>query len=210
MPAALPRRRRKEARPAELLDAALETFRSRGFAATRMEDIAAAAGVAKGTIYLYYPSKQAIFEALVHERLLPNLGRVQEQLAAAPPGAAARLRILAATVARIAGDARIAAIPRLVLAEAPSFPDLARFYREQVIAQGLALVGGIIARGVETGEFREVDPDLAARLFMAPIVLGALWQAAFAPVEQAPVAPERLIALHLDLFLRSLAPGGSP
>jgi AcrR family transcriptional regulator len=200
-----PRARRKEARPAELLEAALTTFQAKGFAATRMEDIATAAGVAKGTVYLYYPSKQAIFEALVRERLLPNLGRVQEHLAASPPGAAAQLRTLAMAVARMASDQRIIAVPRLVLAEAANFPDLARFYREEVIARGLALVGGIVARGVAAGEFREVDPDLAARIFMAPMLLSALWQATFAPVEGAPIPPEQLIELHLDMFIRALA-----
>lgn len=204
------RTRRKQARPAELLDAALETFRARGFAATRMDDIAARAGVSKGTIYLYYPSKQAIFEALVRERLLPNLDRAEAALAAAPGDAATQLRLLLGRLAQVASDPRITALPKLVLAEAGNFPDLARFYREAVVARGLGFVAGIIARGIAAGEFRPVDPALAARLFFAPVILAVLWQGVFAPVEAEPFAAEPLIALHLDLFLRALAAGGAP
>jgi AcrR family transcriptional regulator len=199
-----PRARRKEERPAELLDAALDTFRARGFAGTRMEDIATRAGVSKGTIYLYYPSKQAIFEALVRETLLPNLDRIEAALAASSLAASARLRLVAETLAGIAGDPRVVAVPRLVLAEAGNFPDLARFYREAVIGRALALVASIVASGIEGGEFRDVDPAIAARLFFAPVVLTALWQATFVPIEDAPVPPARIMALHLETWLRGM------
>jgi AcrR family transcriptional regulator len=201
-----PRTRRKDARPAELLEAALDTFRAKGFAATRMEDIAARAGVSKGTIYLYYPSKLAIFEALVRANLLPNLDRMEAALAAFPGSAADALRLVARTLAEITAQPRLVAVPKLVLAEAGNFPELARFYRHEVVGRGLALVAGIISRGIAAGEFREVDPQLAARLFFAPVILAALWQTTFAPVEESPVAPSALLSLHLDLLLRSLAP----
>jgi len=205
-----PRTRRKEDRPAELLDAALETFRAKGFAATRMEDIAARAGVSKGTIYLYYPSKQAIFEALVRETLLPNLGRLEAAVAASPFGAAATLRLIAEAVAEIAGNPKLVGVPKIVLSEAGNFPDLARFYRTEVIGRGLGLVAGVIARGIEAGEFRRVDPEIAARLFFSPIILSALWQAAFAPIEEKPVPPATVIAQHLDTWLRGMAPEAAP
>jgi AcrR family transcriptional regulator len=201
-----PRTRRKDARPAELLEAALDTFRAKGFAATRMEDIAARAGVSKGTIYLYYPSKLAIFEALVRANLLPNLDRMEAALAAFPGSAADALRLVARTLAEITAQPRLVAVPKLVLAEAGNFPELARFYRHEVVGRGLALVAGIISRGITAGEFRQVDPELAARLYFAPVILAALWQTTFAPVEESPVAPSALLSLHLDLLLRSLAP----
>jgi AcrR family transcriptional regulator len=201
-----PRTRRKEARPAELLEAALDTFRAKGFAATRMEDIAARAGVSKGTIYLYYPSKLAIFEALVRANLLPNLDRMEAALAAFPGSAADGLRLVARSLAEVTAQPRLVAVPKLVLAEAGNFPELARFYRHEVVGRGLALVAGIISRGIAAGEFREVDPELAARLFFAPVILAALWQTTFAAIEESPVAPSELLSLHLDLLLRSLAP----
>ena len=206
--ARLPRTRRKEDRPGELLEAALETFRAKGFAATRMEDIAARAGVSKGTIYLYYPSKLAIFEALVRETLLPNLSRVEAAVAASPLGAAGTLRMIAGAVAEIAANSRMVGVPKIILSEAGNFPDLARFYRTEVIGRGLGMVAGVIARGVAAGEFRQVDPEIAARLFFSPLILSALWQVTFAPIEENPVPPATVVALHLDTWLRGMAAEG--
>lgn len=206
MQAPLPRSRRKEARPAELLTAALDAFRERGFAATRMEDIAARAGVSKGTIYLYYPSKQAIFEALVRENLLPNLVRIEAAMAGSAARAPDKLRQVIAALARVARDGRLLAIPKLVLTEAGNFPDLARFYRQEVVARGLALIAGILEQGMRDGDFRRQDSHAAARLFMAPMVMTALWQSAFAGIEELPMDPAALLALHGDLFVRGLAP----
>jgi AcrR family transcriptional regulator len=200
-----PRTRRKEARPGELLAAALDTFVAKGFAATRMEDIAARAGVSKGTIYLYYPSKQAIFEALVRVNLVPNLERAETRLGDDPGPAAAQLRLFIALLLEIIADPRRVAIPKLVIAEAGNFPDLARFYRREVVGRGIALVEGILRRGMAEGQFRPVDPHLAARLFIAPILLSAIWQTSFAAIEEAPVAPASVLSLHADLFLRAIA-----
>ena len=114
MASATPRPRRRDARPAELLAAALDTFAAKGFAATRMEDIAARAGVAKGTVYLYYPSKEAIFEALVREAILPNIARLEALVQAAPPGAAcaaAQLRLLIAAMGEVLGRIDADSIP---------------------------------------------------------------------------------------------------
>lgn len=204
------RQRRKEARPAELLDAALDTFHRKGFAATRMEDIAARAGVSKGTIYLYYPSKEAVFEALVRANLVPRIERMQAIMTGTEGSATDRLRMLVAAFTQVAADARLAALPKLVLAEAGNFPELARFYRHEVIGRGLALVCGILERGMEAGEFRRLDPDVTARLFVAPMILAALWRTTFAPIEEAPLPPETLLAQHLDLFLRAIAPETPP
>lgn len=199
-----PRLRRKEARPAELLAAALDCFAEKGFAATRMDDIARRAGVAKGTFYLYFPSKEAVFEALVRENILPRLAML-ETLGRMQGGAADRLRAILGGVGVVIDNPRLVAIPKLVLAEAGNFPDMARFYRREVVERGLRLLGGIIRDGIAAGEFRPLsDPELTARLFMAPVLLAALWRAGFAAVEEAPVAVETLLATHADLFLRSI------
>ncbi len=203
---ATPRTRRKEARPAELLAAALDCFVERGFAATRMEDIARRAGVAKGTFYLYFPSKQAVFEALVRESLLPRVAALEAASRAAGGTASGRLRHLLASLAPIVTNPRIVALPKLVIAEAGNFPEMARFYRQEVIGRGLALLTGLLRDGVASGEFRPMeDPEMTARLFMAPVLLSALWQASFAPVEDTPLPVGRLLSTHADLFLRSIA-----
>jgi len=205
-----PARRRKETRPAEVLDAALDTFRARGFAATRMEDIAARAGISKGTIYLYFPSKEAVFEALVRANIVPIIERLQAVMIEATGPATGQLRLLARSFATVSADPRLVAIPRLVLAEAGNFPDMARFYRQEVVGRGLTLVTGILEHGIQAGEFRPLDAGLAARLFLAPMVLGALWRATFAPIEDTPLPTEDLLALHLDLFLRAIAAEAPP
>lgn len=199
------RARRKAARPGEVLDAALDTFATKGFAATRMDDIAAAAGVSKGTLYLYYPSKEAIFEALVRARLIPNLDRMEALLATPGQTAARGLRSVLRLVAEVAADTRLVAIPRLVLAEAGNFPGLARFYRREVAARGLGLLENLFRRGIEAGEFRPMDPHLAARLFIAPVIFAALWQTTFAPIEDNPVPIAAVLAQHADVFLRGIA-----
>lgn len=191
----------RKPRPAELLDAALDTFRERGFAGTRMEDIAARAGVSKGTIYLYFPSKEAIFEALV---MTPQMAMTAET-----GPATARLGMLVKAFARVTADARLVALPRLVLAEAGNFPEMARFYREQVVGRGLALVAGILEQGMDAGEFRRLDPMITARVFLAPLVLSTLWRATFAAVEDAPLPTETVLGLHLELFLRGIAAEGA-
>lgn len=209
------RSRRKEARPAELLAAALDCFVEKGFAATRMEDIARRAGVAKGTFYLYFPSKQAVFEALVQESLLPRFAALETASRAVGGSAAARLRHLLASLVPIVTNPRIVALPKLVVAEAGNFPDMARFYRKAVIGRALALLTDLLNDGIAAGEFRAMeDAEMTARLFMAPVLLSALWQASFAPVEDAPLPVERLLMTHADLFLRSIAAdpgaGGAP
>lgn len=201
------RSRRKQARPGELLAAALDCFAERGFAATRMEEIARRAGVAKGTFYLYFPSKEAVFEALVRENILPRLEAMEAAGHMPGLGAAERLRAILAGVCLLVGNPRLVAIPKLVMAEAGNFPDMARFYRKEVIERGLRLLGGILRDGIAAGEFRPMaDPEITARLFMAPVLLAAIWRSSFAAVEEQPLSIETLLSTHADLFLLSIRP----
>jgi AcrR family transcriptional regulator len=199
-------RRRKEARPGEILDAALAEFAARGFAASRMEDIAARAGVTKGTLYLYFPSKEELFKSLVRESIgaMITARRIE---ADAYQGSAAEL--LAAVLGRIGHFARTsdrAVLPKIVMSEAGNFPELLRFYRAEVVENGMALLGGIIARGIARGEFRAVDPEHAARLCVAPLLLVILWRTSFARDETRPYDLEGLIETHIDVLLKGLAP----
>ena len=197
--------RRKDARPDEIRAAALALFAERGFAATRLDDAARRAGIAKGTIYLYFPTKEDLFRALVRQDLLPNLAALEQAAAAHPGPAPARLRDLLATMAARM-DAPTAAIPRLILAESGNFPALARFYAEEVVARGLALLASVIAAGVAAGEFRPVDPAAVAPLAVAPLVMTLLGRNAIGRHVPATPGPDDLLATHLDLLLRGLAP----
>ena len=115
------RRRRKEARPAELLDAAFELFVERGFAATRIDDIAARAGVSKGTVYLYFPSKQAVFEALVRQAVLPNVERlIGETARPDTPVLEVLPRLLRAIMQTVAGSSLICSSPARIASRSAS------------------------------------------------------------------------------------------
>jgi AcrR family transcriptional regulator len=200
-------RRRKEARPDEILAAALDSFAARGFAATRLEDVAARAGISKGTLYLYFKSKEELFEAVVRATLLPNLARIEALAASFEGRSATLLERLLLTIAAVVGS-QVGAIPKLVIAEAGNFPDLARFYLDEVVRRGLRLIGAILRRGIERGEFRAIDVDHAVFCVIAPMLLAALWKNSLEPHDHAPLDPEALVRTHLDLLLRGLEPDG--
>jgi AcrR family transcriptional regulator len=196
-------RRRKEARPDEILAAALASFAERGFAATRLEDVAARAGISKGTLYLYFKGKEELFEAVVRATLVPNLERL-EALTATFEGQSARLlERLLLTIAGVV-DSRVGAIPKLVIAEAGNFPELARFYLDAVVRRGLRLIGTILRRGIERGEFRPIDVDHAVFCVIAPMLIAALWKNSLEPHDDAPLDAQALARAHLDLLLRGL------
>jgi AcrR family transcriptional regulator len=200
-------RRRKEARPDEILAAALASFAERGFAATRLEDVAARAGISKGTLYLYFKGKEELFEAVVRATLVPNLERL-EALTASFDGPSARLlERLLLTIAGVV-DSRVGAIPKLVIAEAGNFPDLARFYLDEVVRRGLRLIGTILRRGIERGEFRPVDVDHTVFCVIAPMVIAALWKNSLEPHDDAPLDAQALARAHLGLLLRGLEARG--
>ena len=199
------RARRKEARPGEILAAALALFAERGFAATRLEDVARRAGISKGTIYLYFPTKEDLFRAVVRQDVLPNLAAMEARVAAHRGSAAALLRALAATMLERL-DGALAAIPKLVLTESGNFPALAQFYAEEVAARGMRLIAGVLARGVAQGEFRPIDVPAVVPLVVAPILLAMLWRTSIGRHTTLVVAPAALLEAHLDLLLRGLAP----
>jgi AcrR family transcriptional regulator len=201
-------RRRKEARPQEILDAALTVFAEKGFAAARMDDIAARAGVTKGTIYLYFDSKEAVFKTLVRESIGDTLTRVTSDANRLEGSAAELLRAILSTIGHFMRTSDRVVLPKIVIAEFGNFPELARFYREEVVEKGLAALGSVIAHGIARGEFRDIAPEHAARLCIAPILLAAVWRTTFAKIDTTPYDLEGLIETHIDVLLRGLAAEG--
>jgi len=198
-------RRRKDARPQEILEAALKVFAEKGFAAARMEDIAVRACVSKGTIYLYFPSKEAVFRALVREMLVPQwtqaAGLVRDHQGLVAPLLAQVLRTLGSFVST---SDRVV-LPKMVIAEAGNFPDLARIYREELVERGIALFSAVIEAGIGRGEFRPVPVEHVVRLCVAPLLLAALCRTTFAPLEARPYDYMELIETHIATLLRGLA-----
>lgn len=210
--AAAPRwRRRKEDRPAEIIAAGLEVFAARGFAAARLDDVAAQAGISKGTLYLYFRNKEELFKAVVRETLLPNIALAEGRIGGARgPTPELLLDVLRGLVGAV--GTRPGVIPKLIIAEAGNFPDLARFYVEEVILRGFRLFAGLLARGMERGEFRRVDPQLAAPVLAAPILLMAIWKHVMEPhapkrAAEGAFDPERFFDTYADVLLNGLLAG---
>jgi len=198
-------RRRKEARPTELLDAALDVFFEKGFAAARLEDIAARAGVSKGTVYLYFNSKEDVFDALV--RAIPQANVEQVRALASDPAIPAdqMLARVLQFIGGLLGDGRMAKFPRLIIGEVGNFPKLAESYKREVISRGLAILSAIIERGIREGRFREVDPTHAAFAALSPLLFTAIWRTTFEQFDAAPLDAEHFIAQHIETFLRGMA-----
>lgn len=166
-------RRRPSERPTELLDAALAVFAENGLAGARVEDIAARAGVSKGTVYLYFSGKEELFREVVREKVAETLEGLSS---AAPPGdPVERLGRFVDAYWRHLRRPHFASMYRLLLAELQHFPELARFYSEEVSGKVIALLAGIIGEGVEAGRFQKVDARVTSRMIVGLVVQHALW-----------------------------------
>ena len=196
------RKRRKEARPSEIVEAGLREFSEKGFAAARLDDIAARAGIVKGTIYRYFENKEALFREAVRLRILPVLAEAEEMVERYPGPTEALLRgLLQAIYARfVASDTKV--LLRIIVAEGQRFPDIPAYYHREMITKGEALLRKIIARGVERGEFRESAVRDYPVVLVAPALAAAIWQMAFAA--QSSIDLDRYREAHLDLVLNGL------
>jgi len=196
--------RRKEARPAELLAAALELFVERGYAATRLEDVAKRAGVSKGTVYLYFPGKEDLFKAVVREGLVPLLERGEKMVAEHRGRAVDLIRDLVRGWWEGFGLTPYAGIPKLMVSECRNFPELGKFYVDEVITRGQKLVRAAVGRGLDNGEFRNIDPDYVARLVFAPLVLLVIYRHSFDFCSTQNLDPDAYVDQHLDIVQRGL------
>lgn len=197
--------RRKGARPQEILQSALQLFAEKGFSAARVEDIAARAGVSKGTVYLYFDSKPDMLRALVREGLIENLQIFAARTEQHQGSMADILRRLLMAITTAIVLTPLSAIPKIIIAESGNFPELAEFYRREVIDRGLGLMARIIERGISSGEFRVVATDHAARLCMSPVLFTAIWKNCFAQFDGAPFDAQAFMATHLDVLLAGLS-----
>jgi AcrR family transcriptional regulator len=198
--------RRKDARPAEILEAALQIFAEKGFAGARMDDIAHRAGVTKGTIYLYFESKEAVFKTLVRESIGATLSGVTQAVQSFDGPVRELIAMALRAMAHLILTSDRVVIPKIIIAESGNFPELARFYREEIIDKGMGLMSGLIARGIERGEFRPVPVQHALRLCIAPVLLAAIWRTTFAQFDAEPYDYQGLVDTHLDVLFKGLAP----
>lgn len=193
-----------------MLDAALELFIANGFAATRVEDVARRAGLSKGAVYLYFPSKEALLEGLVRRAVTPIATQALEQLGhfEGDPRIAisATLRMVATKLV----DPKLIAIPRPIMREVVQFPELAIMYRNEVLNHVLPVAERLIARGIAQGYLRPVDPELTVRSIVGPIALHLILAEVFQLVPEDGLAMDRLLENHLSILFDGMSlPGGS-
>lgn len=202
------RERRKEARPGELLDAALELFVEKGFAATRAEEVAARAGVSKGTLFLYFQSKEELFKAVVRANLSGRFEEWNQELEDFQGTAADMVHYCMQAWWQRIGSTRAGGIPKLMMSEARNFPELALFYQQEVVRPGMALIRRILQQGVERGEFRpDLDLDLTVFSIVAPMMFMTMMQHSLGACvpQDYPLDVQRYLTVQADNLLRGIA-----
>ena len=202
--------RRKDARPEEIIAAALDLFVERGFASTRLEDVAARAGVSKGTLYLYFENKEDLFKAVVRGNVLPLLQHGEALVENFAGSSGELLCRLVRGWWELTGTTKVTGLPKLVIAEAGNFPDLAEFYYQEVILRAHSMFRRVLQRGADAGEFREIDVDHLVHVALAPLVMLAVWSHSFACCEKEQLQPQRYLDSYLDMLLHSLRKEQTP
>jgi AcrR family transcriptional regulator len=200
-------RRRADKRPDELLDAALALFAENGYSETRIEDVAARAGVSKGAVYHYFPSKRALLQGLIRRAVVP----VAEGVAGMPQNdadpRASVARLLGAFAERMSDPANLAVL-KLVIREAMTDPELAAFYRAEVIDRALPALATALANGMAAGKVRRLDPALTVRTVIGPFLMHVLLDEVFGVRPEGGLGLDRLVANHTEILMAGLAPEG--
>lgn len=198
--------RRKEARPEEIVSAALQVFAQHGFAAARLDDVAKEAGVTKGTIYLYFENKEALFQEVIRQTVVPILAAAEQEVRDWKGSSAELLRHMVRGWWASVGKGSLAGVVKLIVAEATNFPELTRFYYKEVIRRGHLLFAQVLQRGVDSGEFRQVDVMVTVRLVIAPMLMAVVHSQSLYRCIREPFDGDRYVEAHLDMLLRGLAP----
>lgn len=190
--------RRKEDRPAEITAAAFDAFVEKGYAGTRVEEVAKRAGVSKGLLYLYFKTKEELFKSVVKSFVVPKLDALQSRIDTTDMSAEDYLRGPFVEFARGIPGSPIGMIVRLLIAEGPKHPDLLQFYWDNVVSRGLAAIEAIIKKGIDSGEFQRSPVTEQPLLFIMPVVFATIFELLFA---KQGVATEQLIETQVDLVI---------
>ena len=200
--------RRPEDRPDEILAAALEVFGEQGYTRARLDDVAQRAGVSKGTLYCYVPSKEALFRATIRQHIVSRLTAFQTKVEAGHATPTELIRGMIEAIWHTLLDEGMLKISRLMHHELEHFPELARFYFDEVILAARHAIEGVLQRGVEQGEFREVKHGFAARGIQLLVVHAAHAQRLFNPLDPEPLSDDAVVEGITDLILNGLAAHG--
>ena len=205
------RERRKQDRPGELLQAALSLFVEKGFAATRAEEIAARAGVSKGTLFLYFPSKEDLFKAVIQENIVQLFPLWQEELQSFQGSCADMLRQAMLSWWQHMGETPASGVVKLVLSEAQNFPEVAAFYQANVVEPGTQMLQSVLDRGVASGEFRAMDTRKTVFSVIAPMIFLMMWKNSMGACAAAAhiIDPKQFIDTQVDVLLHGMTTRGS-
>ena len=202
------RQRRKEARPQELLDAALELFVEKGFASTRAEEVAARAGVSKGTLYLYYPSKEDLLKAVIEHRVSSEIAAGAAQAAGFTGPTDELLRSIVTAWWQRLYDSPVSGVFKIIITEVRNFPEIAEFHRRAVVEPGQQLLGQLLQRGIDRGEFRPVDVESAVHSLIFPMIMVCLHKHSLgACIPEQRLDGKAFIRDHIELMLAGLSAG---
>lgn len=192
------RAERAAERRGAIIEAAMDEFIARGFAATRLDDVAKRAGVAKGTIYLHFKDKESMFEELIRTAIVPLVVRLGST--PPPPGASVRDMVegFAGTFIQEVATTRRGDIVRLIVAEGPRFPAVADFYYREVVSRGLAGMRALIELGIARGEIKQKNLARFPQIMVAPALIAVIWQSLFS--RHAPLDALEMFRVHLDLI----------
>lgn len=198
--------RRPSARPEEILRAAMQTFVERGYAATRLEEVGVRAGVSKGTVYLYFSNKEDLFRSTVRESVVPHIKNAEQRIAGFQGRPADLLREVYDAWATVVTDPVLGGLCKLMVAEAGNFPELARFYMEEVVKRTRALFTQVVQRCMEAGELRHAPIDFVVREITAPILFAVMWRHSLASHDDTVLDFPAYLNFHFDLVLQGLQP----
>lgn len=195
-------RRRADARPDEILDAALAVFTEKGFDAARVDDIATRAGLSKGAVYLYFDSKDALLKGLIEREVAPAAHRLRALAEASGEDVRATLTLLVTVATQLLSDPRIFATPKLVLSVAARFPEIGDYYRKRVIDEAIGAISALHMKGVASGIFRQADSDTVARMVMGPLLVYAMRKHVLGAKDKS--SPDERAKAHLEILFNGL------
>lgn len=197
--------RRKDERPAEIMNAALLLFVSKGFVATKIDDIAKKAGVSKGTVYLYFASKEVLFKEMVYQLMVPKIHEVEEYIATYEGSQSELLCVVIRQWWKVVKSSGLTGVPKLIISEADNFPELTRFYVKEVIHRVQTVFVNILNKGIEIKEFRKVEPLLSARVIMSSMVYFSMWDCSLKKYDQKGLETDELIEQHITILVNGIA-----
>ncbi len=193
--------RRKQDRPQEITDAALAAFAEKGYAATRVNDVAKRAGISKGLLYLYFKTKEELFKAVVRSFVVPRIDALTQIIESSELSSEAFLRGPFLDFVKTLPGSPISVVIRLMIAEGPKHPDLVQFYWDNVVSRGLGAISELLQRGVQTGEFRKSAVSEQPHLFIMPVLFSVIFNLLF---DKQSIDTNRLIETQIDLLITHL------